>query len=342
MSSTVSSRLSLIALLACLAAAVVVPSVALADGGQTIATASPVTYGQQEFGNTVNGGQGQPGCDSSTGHSYRSWWALSVTAGDMVTVDWGTQSTTMFMTIVPIGTTDFSLFDVTPVVSQNVNANYTNEATYTVPQDGVLPFEFKSDTGCGNQPAPYYFTASVLHGVVLSLPTLTKLSQAGTITVGVHNPDGAPINDASLTVTFEIEGANQDSYTAVGTAPASNGSATIAYTIPVALAGHGATIAATSSGAAYVAGPSPTESVEVQHPPSCIVPAVSRGTSLATAESDITSAHCSVGVVSRAHSKTVASGDVIKLGRKRDTKLANGAKISLVVSSGPARKRHRH
>lgn len=336
------TRISPVILVSCLIGALSLPAVALGDGGQTIAAATSATYGQQEFGNTANGGQGQPGCASSTGHTYRSWWALKVTAGDAVTVDWGTQSPTMYMNLFPVGTTDYNLGNANAVQQENVNSNYTNEATYTATQDGVLPLEFFSDTGCDDHTAPYYFTASVLHGVVLALPTLTKLAQTGTIAVGVHNPDGAPINDATLTVSLLIEGSDQSTYATIGSGTASNGIATVAYTVPVALAGHSATIEASSSGAAYVGATSPTESVTVLRPPPCLVPTSAGRSSLATVEAQIVAAHCSVGTVSDAHSKTVAAGDVIKLDPKPDTRLANGARVSILVSSGPRHKHHKH
>jgi hypothetical protein len=69
-----------------------VPTAALADGGKTIAGATPATFGQQEFGNTATGGQSPGQCSSNAMH-YRSWWNVGVSAGDLVTIDWGTQLT---------------------------------------------------------------------------------------------------------------------------------------------------------------------------------------------------------------------------------------------------------
>jgi hypothetical protein len=114
-------------------------------------------------------------------------------AGDDVTLDWETQQPELYMDLLPIGTTDFTFLDVAPLAQQTVQANYKAEATYTVPQDGQLPFEFKSDTGCQEPPAPYDFTATIQHGVVLSLTGPATLPMISTIAVGVHTPDGAPI-----------------------------------------------------------------------------------------------------------------------------------------------------
>jgi len=47
------------------------PPVAHAEG-KTIAEAAPVTYAQQQFGNTGNGGTGESHCGGS-GQAYRSW-----------------------------------------------------------------------------------------------------------------------------------------------------------------------------------------------------------------------------------------------------------------------------
>jgi hypothetical protein len=81
--------------------------------------------------------------------------------------------------------------------------------------------------------------------------------------------------------------------------------------------------------------------IDVASPPACVVPTVPRDSSLAAVETQIAAAHCGVGTVSDAHSKTVAKGDVIRLQPTAQTKLANEAKVSIVVSSGRAPKRHK-
>jgi hypothetical protein len=70
-------------------------------------------------------------------------------------------------------------------------------------------------------------------------------------------------------------------------------------------------------------------------PPDCVVPKLGSRTPLATAEAALASAHCGIGAVSYKHSKRVPSGDVLKIKPVSHTKHANGAKVSLVVSSGP-------
>jgi beta-lactam-binding protein with PASTA domain len=75
---------------------------------------------------------------------------------------------------------------------------------------------------------------------------------------------------------------------------------------------------------------------QVQSPPKtarCVVPNV-KGKPLATAKARVAAGHCRTGTVTRAKSRTVAKGKVISQRPKAGTKLASGAKISLVVSRG--------
>lgn len=318
----------------CLSVGLASSASALADAG-TIASATPVVYGQQEFGNTTEGGVGQPGCDSSTGSSYRSWWALSVTAGDALTVDWETHSTSMNLNLFPVGTTDYTFLDTNLLTSEEVNANYKAEATYTATQTGIVPLEFHSDTGCGNPPGPYNFTASVLHAVVLSLPTVTSLPLNGTISVDVHNPDGVSLSDPGLSVTFNVLVSGESAYVGVGSAPVSNGVATINFAMPSTAAGHSVTIEATSNGAGYVPGSSATQVVSVPAPPTCVVPAVGHAEQLAVEESALATDHCAVGQLLYMTSSNVPRGDVVRLEVDPGTKLAAGSPVGIVVSNGP-------
>ena len=74
-------------------------------------------------------------------------------------------------------------------------------------------------------------------------------------------------------------------------------------------------------------------------PSPCVVPKVV-GATLKKAKAAITKAHCKTGKVKRAYSKRVKKGRVLRETPKARTRLANGAKVSLVVSRG--RKPHRH
>jgi hypothetical protein len=317
----------------------VAPTSALADG-QAIASATPVVYGQQEFGNTADGGSGESRCGSGSGNAYRSWWGLSVTAGDQVTVDWETQEKGMGLFLFPVGTTDFTFLTTGALIEQGVNINYKEQATYSAPQTGVLPVEFKSDTGCGHPTAPYNFTATVRHGVVLALPTVTTLPDSGTISVAVRNPDGVPINDPGLAVAFNVL-VSGSTYVAIGNAPAINGTATVSFALPSSAFGHSVTIEASSAGASYLPGSSATQIVTVAKPtplppppPPCIVPSVKRGETLGAIEYAIRRAHCAVGNIRHVRSRRRRRGAVISASPRSGSYLAFGTPVQIVISRG--------
>jgi hypothetical protein len=73
--------------------------------------------------------------------------------------------------------------------------------------------------------------------------------------------------------------------------------------------------------------------------PPCIVPAVTVGTRLRAAESEIRSADCSVGVVTRVHSRVVPTGRVVSLIPRAGHQLATDYPVAIDVSSGRRRKR---
>ena len=68
-------------------------------------------------------------------------------------------------------------------------------------------------------------------------------------------------------------------------------------------------------------------------PPACVVPML-RGKTLPAALRALTKAHCAVGRVRRAYSNRSTRGRVISQRPAAGTRLANGAKVSLVVSRG--------
>ncbi len=317
------------------ATAAIGTSPAIADG-QAIASATPVVYGQQEFGNTANGGVGDSRCVSS-GNAYRSWWGLSVTSGDQLAIDWETHEKSMTLFAFPVGTTDFTFLTISALLEKQVNINYKEQATYTATQTGVIPIEFKSDTGCNNPTAPYNFTATVLHAVVLSLPTVTALPDSGAISVAVHNPDGAPLSDPNLVVSFEVL-VSGSSYTAVGSAPVVNGTATVPFTLPSSTFGQSVTIEASSTGAVYVPGSSATEAVTVAKPapppPPCVVPTMRRGQSLRSVEAAIRRAHCAVGRIVRIRTRRYRRGAALSISPRSGSQLPNGTPVAIVASRG--------
>jgi beta-lactam-binding protein with PASTA domain len=65
----------------------------------------------------------------------------------------------------------------------------------------------------------------------------------------------------------------------------------------------------------------------------CVVPNV-KGKTLAAARSAIRAAHCQLGKVTHAHSKTVKKGRVISQKPRKGLKLAKLSKVQLVISLG--------
>jgi hypothetical protein len=94
-------------------------------------------------------------------------------------------------------------------------------------------------------------------------------------------------------------------------------------------------LARSATDAAPIAGPR-TVTFEVAPPP-CVVPGVGSDRRPAVVRRRIRAAHCTVGRTRRAASATVRKGAVVRLGRRPRTRLAAGAHVDLVVSSGPAR-----
>jgi hypothetical protein len=235
-------------------------AVALADGGQSIATATPVVYGQLEYGNTANGGVTTDGADG-----YESYWALNVTNGDDVTINWQApldiSQNGPLLSAFEVGTNDANLEDASPVESDSLGANGQDVMTFTADETGVMPLDFESNECCDESaPGPYQFTATVTHAVVLTLPTLSTLAAKGTIDVGVANPDGVALSDPSLSVELQVHAGSQ-AWSTIGTASASGGSARIAYTVPASLAGKTLQLQALAQGADYQTQASDTQSV---------------------------------------------------------------------------------
>ena len=177
---------------------------AFGDGASNIAAAPPVVFGQQEFGNVGTGAYTQTDelCD---GASYQSFWALGVTSGDAVTINWESpqsnpESAYTTLDLWPVGTTDYNLYSARTAAYSRLNPNQKGQLTYTATTTGVMPLDFAA---CGGNTGPYDFTASILHRLVLSLSARAdSRHHRTTFTVAVHNPDGAPISSPALQATF--------------------------------------------------------------------------------------------------------------------------------------------
>lgn len=230
---------------------------ARAEGGSSIASAPPVTYGQQEFGNLSVAIFKGDYCEVVP---YRSWWTLPVTAGDSLHIDWEAQDNSTDIHLFASGSTDFNFTSTQPVASAVLQNNLKDELAYQATQTGTMPLEFLAYGWCPQTPpGPYSFTAYVTHAVRLGLPRLSRLH--GSVQVGVHTPAGTPITDPELTIT--IQSLYHGHWHSLGTASPSNGLATLALFIPASLRGHHLTLRATAHGPDYQPTSSATERVRV-------------------------------------------------------------------------------
>ena len=356
-------------LLRCAAAAIAIgalslsagSAVALADGGQTIATGTPVVDGQLESGNTANGGVTTDGADG-----YESYWALNVTNGDDVTINWQAQldenGNGPTLSAYEVGTDDSSVEDANAVESDLLNADGQDVMTFTADETGVMPLQFESNECCDESaPGPYEFTATVTHAVVLTLPSVSSLAAKGTFDVGVANPDGVGLSDPSLVVDLQIQARGQG-WSTIGTASASDGSAKIAYTVPASLEGKTVDLQASAQGSTdYQPQTSNPQSITVDASgssgssgsgssgsgsgsgngsgsgsgsaprtgPACVVPRLV-GRKLRAATKALAGARCRLGHVRRTRAGH-GHGRVIRQSLVPGTRLRVGAKVTLVV-----------
>jgi hypothetical protein len=188
-----------------------------AAGGKSIASATPVVYGQQEFGNTANDQYLEDSCGFGT-DGYRSYWAASVLAGDLLTINWEATHGTE-LKLMPVGTTDYTLFQTNPVISQELSSNNKNQAVYTAPQAGLMPLYFRVCTYSENVAGPYDFTVTDQHALVVGLQPYLHIKSTTVLSGSVHLADGSPIPDGlafTLTATWPGNGTATYSASTVG------------------------------------------------------------------------------------------------------------------------------
>jgi hypothetical protein len=188
----------------------------MAEGGKSIAAATRVVYGQQEFGNTATSAF-QPGSCGWGGEedAYRSFWSMGVLAGDQVTVDWESSAPDTEIKLAPIGTTDYNLFQVTLAAEESLSGNGKNELQYTSPQTGILPLYFRI---CGATPGPYDFIATDQHAVVTALAPRLHIPTATTVSGTASLADGTPVPDGmafTLTAKWSSQGLAQFTATSI-------------------------------------------------------------------------------------------------------------------------------
>jgi hypothetical protein len=158
-------------------------AVSARGAGSSAATASVVTPGQREAGNTGTVAyHGSPGhCGPETGE----FWRLTLTAGDRVTVHWGSgRDYVTGFDIWPPGTADFYNDPARRVAYFSVGGDGTQTSTFDVGRSGDYILVF--DDSCG-EAGPYTFTADVVHACTGPAPagtTLTLVPASGSLPTG--------------------------------------------------------------------------------------------------------------------------------------------------------------
>ena len=183
---------------------------ALAAGGKSIATATPVVYGQQEFGNTADDQHLEGSCNFN-GDAWRSYWTLNVLAGDLLTIDWESGVPKTEIKIMPIGTTDFTFLKIEPAASQSLSSNGKNQLQYTAPQTGGLPLYFQA-CGFENVGGPYDFMATDQHALVVRLQQYPHIKSTTTLWGTASLANGTPVPDGlvfTLTASWGTRGQAQ-------------------------------------------------------------------------------------------------------------------------------------
>jgi hypothetical protein len=228
---------------------------AFAEGGKTIAGAPLVAFGQQEFGNTANGGEEEAPCVLGK-KAYESWWSISVIAGDEVTIDWESpRADWNELKLYEVGATDYTFTQIRPAVSGHVNENGKAQVVFNAHRSGAVPLAFAAYPGCESEVGPYNFTATVLHAVVLFMPRRTHLPPSGTVSVTVHNPEGGPINNPAVQVEVQLR--IHGSWHRIGTGSVVNSAASVKYSLPSRYQHQRAAIRAIARGNEYKTASSP-------------------------------------------------------------------------------------
>jgi hypothetical protein len=201
--------------------------------GTSIASAPAVVFGQQEFGNTLNGHQwNNENCNTGHRTDFESFWALNAVAGDKFVVTWEAVPQTS-IEVYPIGTTDFNFTKARAFLTEPISSNGKGEFTFSeTTTSGVLPF-VAHNAICEPPygPGPYNFTVIVTHALGVSLPSTKILRSKGTLTVTAHNLEGKAIVDPAVQIELQIKGSG--SWQTIGVGTAANPA--IAYKIPARL-----------------------------------------------------------------------------------------------------------
>jgi hypothetical protein len=232
------------------------PNVAIATGGASISAAPIVSLGQQEFGNTATD-DGKP--NDACLNASDSWWLFDVSAGDLITVDYEGGVSDVY--VYAPGTNDFNVNGADAIATSHFGNNDKQEFVFSAPTDGVLPTNF-ADYNCYDTPprGPYDFVVYIKHAVRLSVPPISTLGLSGTLAVGAHKPDGAPISDDGLDIALQVRDAGKG-WSSIGHASPSGGAVDIRYAIPSSLVRRTLRVRALATGPSYTTETSSAENV---------------------------------------------------------------------------------
>lgn len=218
------------AVTAALAAALALSTAATASAeGTSFATATPVQYGAAQFGNAA------PDSSECWPWSYR-FWALSVAAGDRITVS--IQGAWAQAEVWPVGTDDFNTdvqsSDYEPFRAVYPQSNQKARLRFSANRTGTMPFVVMGDPCSDNgreTAGPYDFVATVEHGLRLGMwSTGKRIGRRFTATFSVATPEGAPITDPALLV--QLQAKLRGRWVTLGSAPAQQGAAGILGKLP--------------------------------------------------------------------------------------------------------------
>ena len=252
------------AVLAALIGLVFAAAAAVADGGATIAAAPAVVYGQQQFGNSTNGGADASGFSCE----HDSWWSLPTIAGDHVTVDWEGGRSVSRVALFPVGATDYNArisgLSGNQLTLVSPNGTGRGELTFTAPKTGSMPLAFQVGTcvGDGGEPGPYDFVASVKHADRLFV-AVGALRRGAVVNVQVRDPDGRPITSPALRVSLQVQRPGSH-WRSVGHASAAGGLAKIPVSLPRSYKGLTVSLRAHASGGGYLTATSQSRRVRVR------------------------------------------------------------------------------
>jgi hypothetical protein len=161
----------------------------------------------------------------------------------------------------PLGTTDFSINNASPLQTFSIGSNQKAESTFIANATGVFPIMFEAcyDISDGG---PYDFTAYVRHVPRLALLNVGTVTSGRTITVAAHYPDGSPISDSGLGI--QVYGRWSHASHLLGSGTPANGQAVVKLTIPRSERGFTISLTASASGANYVPAHTPARTVHVR------------------------------------------------------------------------------